>query len=138
VIGRFVLPAGIRGDAVFPTDFQSLELIQPEPPYPPTLDAKGREAWLAEWLATEAGEAYSRATRSFDTNVRPDGRFRVEDVEAGTYRLSGRVLAPGNGIPGRYGPELASVSTVVTVPEVPGGRSDDPLDLRDIELKPRR
>jgi hypothetical protein len=101
-------------------------------------DAKGREAWLAEWLKTDVGAAYSRAQRIYDTNVRPDGRFRVEDVEAGSYRLQAEVHVPGNGIPGSYGPDLARVSTVVTVPVVPGGRSDEALDLGDIELKAKR
>jgi protocatechuate 3,4-dioxygenase beta subunit len=138
VIGRFVLPAGIRKDAVFPYYFQTLERIQPEPPYPPVLDAKGRDAWLAEWLTTDAGESYSRAQRIYDTNVRLDGRFRVEDVEPGRYRLQAEVHAPGNGFPGSYGPELASVSKVITVPQIPGRRSDEPLDLGTMELKPKR
>ncbi len=43
---------------------------------------------------------------------------------------------PGNGVPGTFGPELASIDTEIIVPEIPGGRSDEPLDLGTIELRP--
>ena len=136
VVGRFVLPAGIKPGAVFPYLNQTLTRIRPEPPYPNFLEGPQREAWLSEWLATDEGKAYDRSARVFDTNVRPDGRFRVEDVPAGKYTLQAQVNEPGKGVPGSYGPELARIETEVVVPEIPGGRSDEPLDLGTIELKP--
>ncbi len=136
VVGRFVMPAGIKAGGIFPSWDQSLELIRPEPPYPADLRAHEREAWLREWLATDDGEAYARSECRLDTNVRPDGRFRVEDVPAGRYRLHADVREPGTGVPGTFGPELASIETEIVVPEIPGGRTDVPLDLGTIELKP--
>ncbi|MGC8640665.1 MAG: sigma-70 family RNA polymerase sigma factor [Isosphaeraceae bacterium] len=137
VIGRFVPPAGTKSGAVFRSSSdQSLELIRPDPPYPPILSGKEREEWLAEWLKTEEGQAYSNVECRFDTNVRADGTFRVEDVPAGKYRLQAYLHEPGNGVPGTYGRELANIDTEITVPEMPGGRSDEPLDLGTIELKP--
>jgi hypothetical protein len=136
VVGRFKLPAGIKAGAFFPPFNQTLHPIRPEPPYPANLSDQEREAWLTEWLATDEGEAYSRSQFVFDTNVRPDGRFRIEDVPAGRYELHAQVHAPGTGVPGTHGPELANVDTEITVPEIPGGRSDVPLDLGTIELKP--
>lgn len=137
VIGRFVPSAGTKPGAIFrPSPDQSLEFIHPDPPYPPILSGKEREEWLADWLKTEEGQAYSNLERSFDTNVRPDGTFRVEDVPAGKYRLQAYLHEPGNGVPGTWGPEVASIDTEVTVPEMPGGRSDEPLDLGTIEMKP--
>jgi RNA polymerase sigma factor (sigma-70 family) len=138
VVGRFALPAGIKAGAIFPYNNQTLELIRPEPPYPEILSGKERQAWLTEWLATAEGEAYSSSERTLDTNVRPDGRFRIEDVPAGKYRLTAEVREPGNGVPGTYGAELASIDTEIVVPEIPGGRSDAPLDLGTIELKPSK
>ncbi len=135
VVGRFVLPAGIKPSAIFSRVNQSLELIRPEPPYPENLNRAQRETWLEEWLATEPGKAYARSKQAYDTNVRPDGRFRVEDVSAGKYELQGEVREPGQN-PGQYGPEVASITTQITVPDIPGGRSDEPLDLGTIELKP--
>ncbi len=135
VVGRFALPAGIKAGAIFPSFDQTLRSIRPEPPYPADLDGKEREAWLAEWLATDEGEAYSRTECVFDTNVRPDGRFRIEDVPAGKYQLHAQVHEPGTGVPGTFGPERASIDTEIVVPEIPGGRSDVPLDVGTIELK---
>jgi hypothetical protein len=136
LVGRFAMPAGIKAGAIFPYLNQTLERIRPEPPYPADLDGKEREAWLNEWLATAEGEAYSSSELTIDTNVRPDGRFRIEDIPAGKYRLHAEVHEPGKGLPGSFGPELASIDAEIIVPEVPGGRSDEPLDVGTIELKP--
>ncbi len=136
VVGRFAIPAGISADARFPYFNQTLKSIRPEAPYPANLSDQERQRWLAEWLATDAGKAYSSPERFFDTNVRPDGRFRVEDVPAGKYRLHAEVHVPGHNSPGAFRPELASIDTDIVVPEMPGGRSDVPLDLGTIELKP--
>jgi hypothetical protein len=138
VVGRFVMPAGLKAGAFFPYLDQRLTRIRPEPPYPADLGEPQREAWLKEWLATDAGEAYSSADVVFDTNVRPDGHFRIEDVPAGNYRLHAEVHEPGTGVPGSFGPELASVDAEINVPETPGGRSDVPMDVGTIELKPSR
>jgi hypothetical protein len=115
-----------------------LELIRPEPPYPQILSGEERQEWMDAWLKTEEGEAYSSAELSFDTNVRPDGRFRIEDVPAGKYRLQAYLNEPGRGVPGICGPGVGSFDTEITVPEMPGGRSDEPIDLGTIELKPVR
>jgi hypothetical protein len=139
VIGRFVPPSGTKPGAVFRSSpDQTLELIRPSPPYPQILGGKERQEWLDAWLKTEEGEAYSSAELRFDTNVRPDGRFRVEDVPDGKYRLQAYLNERGNGVPGTWGPGVGSGDTEITVPEMPRGRSDEPLDLGTIELKPVR
>ncbi len=102
VVGRFVVPAGIKPGAFFP--------------------------YLYQTLASEGC--------TYDTNVRPDGRFRIEDIPAGKYRLQAQLHAPGTGVPGTFGPELASSDTEIIVPAIPGDRSDEPLDLGTIDLKP--
>ena len=136
VIGRFALPIGIKAGAVFPYLNQTLERIRSEPPYPVDLIDEDREAWLSKWLATADGEAYSSSKCTVDTNVRPDGSFRIEDIPAGRYHLHAEVREPGNGVPGTYGPELASIDTEIVVPEMPGDRSDVPLNVGTIELRP--
>ncbi len=136
VIGRFVLPPGIKAGAVFPYFFQTLTRILPDPPYPEGLSEQDRQAWLVQWTTSDAGKTYERSRRTYDTNVRADGLFRVEDVPAGKYEIQAVVHEPGDGIPGNYGPMLAKISREITVPEMPGGRSDEPLDLGRIELEP--
>lgn len=66
-----------------------------------------------------------------------DGSFRIEDVPAGSYDLNFAVLQPlldGSGRPTDRA--MATAHREVTVPEMPGGRSDEPLDLGTIPLVP--
>ena len=101
VVGRFVLPAGIKPGAIFPFFNQTLEWIRRSRLIPkPHAAARGVAHRVAE---TDEGEAYSRSARIFDTNVRPDGRFRIEDVPAGKYRFRPR-YASRQWRPRTYGP----------------------------------
>jgi beta-lactamase regulating signal transducer with metallopeptidase domain/protocatechuate 3,4-dioxygenase beta subunit len=66
----------------------------------------------------------------------PDGTFRVEDVPAGDYVLysnSGGSFMGGRG--GSGAPDGGSTYSF-TVPDVPGGRSGEPLDLGVVDLTP--
>lgn len=67
----------------------------------------------------------------YAVDVRPDGAFRVEDVPDGRYILDLRFRgnAGGDGS-ARRGYARASV----VVPEMPGGPSDEPLDVGAIPL----
>jgi protocatechuate 3,4-dioxygenase beta subunit len=64
-----------------------------------------------------------------------DGRFRIEDVPAGQYELELAVNGPPD--PRFVGPgsEIGRVKMSVSVPEVPGGRSNDPFDLGTITAR---
>jgi hypothetical protein len=63
-----------------------------------------------------------------------DGLFRIEDVDAGVHQLHIVV----NGRPaGEHEPAAEPIATAfreVQVPEMPGGRSDEPLDLGSIPV----
>ncbi len=67
-----------------------------------------------------------------------DGSFRVEDVEAGAYDLIFVINEPSRdpqgSPPAMHG--SGRPAATVTVPEMPGGRSDEPLDLGTIPLVP--
>lgn len=60
--------------------------------------------------------------------VSRDGAFRADDVPAGRYNLVFISTDPGQGR-ARVAESLAVANTSVTVPDMPGGRSDEPLDL---------
>jgi hypothetical protein len=67
--------------------------------------------------------------------IEADGTFRVEDVPSGQYELQISLFEkPKDGSPG-YGPVIGTVNYDFEVPEMPGGRSDEPLDIGTIELK---
>jgi hypothetical protein len=61
--------------------------------------------------------------------INRDGTFRIEDIPAGRYelRIDFRSLVPGDGSPEH--PLLGYVAKTFTIPEMPTGRSDEPLDL---------
>ena len=69
----------------------------------------------------------------FPFNVGPDGSFRVEDVPAGKYQVSTRVPQPPSGNHPKY-KLLGAAKHAFEVAEMPGGRSDEPLDLGAVEL----
>lgn len=59
--------------------------------------------------------------------VNPDGSFRAEDVPAGAYNL---ILISGDEARGTPISEaIAQANAQFTIAEMPGGRSDEPLDL---------
>jgi RNA polymerase sigma factor (sigma-70 family) len=61
-----------------------------------------------------------------------DGEFRIEDVPAGTYMLQLRSAArtPGSDYP----EDVAWAGAEVIVPEMAGGRNDEPLDIGGVAV----
>jgi peroxiredoxin len=68
----------------------------------------------------------------FAAHIEKDGRFRLEDIPSGRHTLTVPVNAPGQGA---GGPEIGRAQRDFTVPEMPGGRSNEPLDLGTITVK---
>ena len=62
----------------------------------------------------------------------PDGTFRIEDVPAGRYVL--KLPFEGVSRSSREGRQAFARAEVI-VPEIPGGRSDEPLDIGAIPLE---
>jgi thiol-disulfide isomerase/thioredoxin/protocatechuate 3,4-dioxygenase beta subunit len=82
-----------------------------------------------EW--TSARTYYAR----FASNIEKDGRFRIDDVPTGHYELEVDVdVVPDPAFCGA-GTKIGQAKVTVTMPEVPGGRSNEPLDLGTITAK---
>jgi hypothetical protein len=65
-----------------------------------------------------------------------DGSFRVEDVPAGKYMLSVQLFKPADdGQRRNFGQPQANLTYAFSVPEIPGGRSDEALDLGTVTLQ---
>jgi peroxiredoxin len=87
------------------------------------------EQWNAWWDGfheSPEGRAYLDGERQFAVAVRPDGNFRIEDVPSGRYVLEVASRGTMGGDPSR---SLAFARADVQVPEITGGRSDEPLDI---------
>jgi beta-lactamase regulating signal transducer with metallopeptidase domain len=71
----------------------------------------------------------------YASTIDKDGKFRIEDVPAGKYELE--LTVNGARDPRFSGPgkEIAHLRIPVVVPEIPGGRSNEPLDLGTITAK---
>ncbi|WP_165229248.1 sigma-70 family RNA polymerase sigma factor [Aquisphaera insulae] len=112
VVGRFVIPPGVDPAAVFSVQGQQLVRV-------PSGSDDSPQPFL-----------------DVDTNVRPDGSFRVDDVPPGRYRLKAEVHNPSVGPSGQPGPKLAEADVQVIVPGASGGPPETPLDVGPIALKP--
>ncbi len=87
---------------------------------------------------TPGNIAYQAQFVQLGLKVTEDGSFRVDDVPAGTYRLTtwltNRAVFELNAASGR---RIANLEHFFTVPEMPGGRSDEPFDLGTVTLSQR-
>ncbi len=123
VIGRVVV-IGIDSQIDWSRVGHALVRKLPDVQVPSRADIAAYNAWAE----TEEGRNRIRLQRQYGFRIEPDGSFRVEDVEAGTYTMN--ILVPPN--PGH---PMASIRTEIVVPEIPGGRSDTPLDLGVLKLQ---
>jgi len=69
--------------------------------------------------------------------IKADGSFRIDDVPAGTYELMIRVEEPNSRNTRDPMQQVGMARTQVVVPEIPGGRSDEPLDVGTVMLQMR-
>jgi protocatechuate 3,4-dioxygenase beta subunit len=64
-----------------------------------------------------------------------DGSFRVEDVPAGDYCVYVHAYGPPPNPRTFRGERIGELSRAFSIPAMPGGRSDEPLDLGTLELE---
>lgn len=114
-----------------------LTQIVPRPPRATPTPKPGLLGWLGlkpQPTPTPAPKTPKpRQYTSATTSGKPE--FRIEDVEEGHYRLYVRLA--GADINGRgLVDTVAQAQIEVRVPAMPTGRSDEPLDVGAIEVKP--
>ncbi|MBN1359266.1 MAG: carboxypeptidase regulatory-like domain-containing protein [Sedimentisphaerales bacterium] len=85
-----------------------------------------------DWTTVECSvrsQSPQSTYRLLRATVERDGSLRADDVPAGDYCLHFSVYTPATTPRGFRGELLGSLVHPFTVPEMPGGRSDDALDL---------
>jgi hypothetical protein len=123
VTGKLVAPAGFAG----PIDwtFSNNSLIP-------------KQSTMQTLMSMGAKKVTGRRGGGYSVKLEADGSFRVDDVEAGTYDFIVVVNEPqrnpfsvgmGTGV-------IATARRELTVPAMPGERSDEPLDLGTITATP--
>ncbi len=87
-----------------------------------------------DWTQNEPVTIYA-PTGWFAAHIDKDGRFRIDDVTPGFHNLELRVNPPPNVRSGGPGKMIGRLKKTFTMPEIPGGRSNDPFDLGTITAK---
>jgi hypothetical protein len=131
VIGRVVRRAGENITIDWSLSRSRFRLQQPPINEPANMTQDQRTAWYNKWSTTAEGKAYlayQNGESFYAFRIERDGSFHIDDVRPGTYSL--RIEPTDN----KRNP-IATAERTVVVPEMPGGRSDEPVDLGTIELK---
>jgi uncharacterized GH25 family protein len=138
VTGRVILPKELANRADFNINCtaNSVANLPPPPPQMPdsvkTASPGAREVWWNLFILTDAGKKYQAQIRNYQAHtyqvpVGNDGKFTIDDVVAGTYQITVDIWS-FNG-----GNEAARATAQFTVPPIPGGSSDEPLQIPDIQ-----
>jgi hypothetical protein len=131
VVGRAVKAATLKVAIDWTRTDNQFRLRPPEVHEPENMTLEQRRIWYDAWVLTNEGIArqkYERYPRHYGFSFQADGSFRIDDVAAGTYTLVIDALDVSNRRP------IATARRTVIVPEMPGGRSDQPLDLGTLEM----
>ena len=90
-----------------------------------------------DWQHTDYGlriDSSEGPYRQLGFKIQGDGAFRIDDVPAGDYYLYVNAYAPPAAPRSFRGERIGLLSQHFTIPEMPNGRSDEPLDLGALEL----
>jgi len=130
VVGRLQLSRPVAGHQ-WRDDLQKLEEVRPDFPLVKSRAPNQTPDFMGELRAHSRREAQ---IRKFFPDIQPDGGFRLDDVPAGTYRLTLRVSVPPTDYSDEnqlfFRRELGKLEVPVVVP--PGDFNDPPLDLGTI------
>jgi RNA polymerase sigma factor (sigma-70 family) len=99
------------------------------PPNWPELSTEEKTAFTVAWEKSPEGKLYKHQQCVIRFRPAEDGTFIVPDVPAGEYRL----WLGGWDAPTAPMMQISRGDLLVTVPEMPGGRSDEPLDVGEIK-----
>ncbi len=86
-------------------------------------------------LSDKENDRRSEKFVRYGVNIDQSGRFEVPDVPAGDYKLTVPINNPPTLDSGGAGSEIGRAELEFSIPEMAGGRSDEPLDLGTVEGK---
>jgi beta-lactamase regulating signal transducer with metallopeptidase domain/uncharacterized GH25 family protein len=143
VVGRVLWPGGKPPQGDLSRIGADLRPKMPEPPSPPkaSLDQgpDAVRAWKKQWMESEEGKAWqAKARRQAEcpriVSVNRDGTLRIEDALAGQFELGVYVKLDNGAMPWER-PEMLRYACDILIPEIPGGVSDQSVDLGDLALQ---
>lgn len=133
IVGRINSPPAeadahiLQLQRVMPEPFQNEDWLQ--------LTTSERAQLYKNLKASPDFAAWERDCNPFQTVIGPDGTFRLEDVPAGKYTMTVVYWKVSHS---RYIDKIGDLHRTLTVDPMPGGRSDELLDLGKLDLTPHR
>jgi RNA polymerase sigma factor (sigma-70 family) len=91
--------------------------------------------WMVRNAAIEPKTATGKRVQ-LGVQIAPDGRFRADNIGPGAYKLRISIHEPPPDDACGWGRLIGEFSREFTVATVPGGVSDEPLELGDLEPAP--
>jgi hypothetical protein len=157
VVGRAVMPEGAKrefdwsgGAGELVSTIRELPGVQKIPDEFDRLPPKERRKRFFAWLKTEDGRKYLADRKRYREaenaasdkipkemlhfGVGEDGTFRIEDVPSGNYNMTITFRPKTEAVPGLPDRPVATLAKRVEVADMPGGRSDEPLNLGSLEV----
>ena len=139
VVGRIVKVAGSDFNAGTQSVPNSINFGLKTPRFngeiPKGLSQEKKAEWVKHWRQTPEGWAYTQdLNRAYCVNypvkLEADGTFKIEDVIPGAYQW----MVYHHQIKATRVQFWSMAPDTVVVPEMEGGRRDQPLDLGELEL----
>jgi peroxiredoxin len=138
-----IVPSGVR--RITFVSMASIDLAEGRS-YDLTIGGRGRPVtgrlvlpanvpWMVRDAMIERKGAAGEPVR-LGVNVWPDGRIQAENVEPGQYKLRIGIHEPPPDETCGWGRLVADYVREFTIAAIPGGVSDDPLDLGSLEPSP--
>jgi hypothetical protein len=106
--------------------------------WPPNVSAmtdEQKRQYEHDWRASPPAKVWARSVGNYEFPIAADGKFRVEDVPPGTYRLQVRSEKP-DPINNAVWRATALAETDVVVPTT--GADPRPVDVGSLQLSPKR
>ena len=100
--------------------------------------ARKPDGSLYTWEDNELARAYTQQsgkTLWFNFPVTREGTFRGEDLPAGDYQFALNLTPPTTNQQCGFGNSIGTAAMKFTIPPMPQGRSDEPFDLGEVEIK---
>ena len=140
IVAKIITPVGFdsKTDYVQYSEFE-IQTVQPRIPFPRDVIKKhdgSMTQWAKAWWVSVEGRAYRRNWFGYSrAKLQPDGTIHASDLPAGEYRLKLTYRIDPRG-PGVSPERIAYATKQFVIPEIQGGRDDEPVDLG--VLRPQR
>lgn len=135
VVGRIEPEPGL--DVHLDASRADIATRQPQPPFDQAelreMTREKIQALYEKWM--QSPEMRNHQRKRYLAVIEPDGTFRADDVESGTYTLSVTFHAPPAANQCGLGEDVARLTHEFHVPGIPGGQSDKPFDIGSVALK---